>query len=163
MNEEEVGPVVTCLLKHVNPNSRLAPIMKKILTVVIVLVVAMGIFEWYKKRFVAAAYVSEGLALAVTIKNQVAMFYDEYGRFPSSNQELDLPGPEQFAAQSIASLAISNGGAITVTFNELSGTDGGTIQMVPDTTNPAVGVRWRCETPSYKNISDWAPQCKFVP
>lgn len=137
--------------------------MKKFFIVVIALVVALGLFEWYKKRFIVAAYVSEGLALAVSVKNQVANFYGEYGKFPASNKELDLPKPEQFAVQSITSLAISNGGVITITFNELSGIEGGTIRLLPDSSNPAASVRWRCETPSYKNIGDWAPQCKYVP
>jgi hypothetical protein len=141
--------------------------MKRFLTVLVALVLALGVFEWYNnyrtKKFVAAAHVAEGLALAVSIKNQIAYFYSETGKLPSSNQEIGLPEAEQFVGQSLTSLAVSDGGAITLTFNELSGVKDGIIRLVPDASNPAMVVQWQCVTPNYKNIGGWAPQCKYVP
>lgn len=140
----------------------------KILTAVIIsVVVTLGILKWYSDyrsaQYVAAAYIAEGLALATNIKHEIAYFYAENGRFPSSNEELGLPAPEQFVGQSLSRLAVSDGGVIAITFNHLSGIKDGVIRLLPDGSNPAMGLQWRCETPSYKNIGEWAPQCKYTP
>lgn len=143
--------------------------MKILIAVIISVVLALGLFQWYVKfgstqyveADVEAAYLAEGLALATSVKHQIAYFYAENGRFPSSNKELGLPGPEQFLGQSLTKLAISDGGVIAITFNELSGVKGGIIRLLPDAGNPAI-LQWRCETPSYKNIGKWAPQCKYT-
>ena len=141
--------------------------MKTLIAVITSIVLALGLFQWNAKcrsaQYVAAARVAEGLALATSIKHEVAYFYVENGRFPSSNKELGLPGPEQFVGQSLTRLAISAGGVIAITFNELSGVKGGVIRLLPDTSNLAMGLQWRCETPNYKDIGKWAPQCKYTP
>ncbi len=124
---------------------------------------AKAMAEESSKRFKASAYTSEGLAAAANAKTRVVEFYFETGKFPSSNEEAGLPPAEQFVGHSLTSLAVSEGGVITVTMNELSGVKDGAIRLLPDDSNQAMGVQWRCETPSYKDIGGWAPQCKYVP
>lgn len=141
--------------------------MKNVLTIVVAVAVVLGGLEWYRVhqtgKLVAAAHVAQGLALAGSVKNHVAAFLAEQGRFPSSNDELGLPEAERFAGQALTRLAVSEGGIITVTFNKLSGVAGGTIRLLPDEDRTAVGMRWRCETPSYRDIATLAPQCSYVP
>lgn len=124
---------------------------------------AQAVAEENSRRFKASAYISEGLAAAANVKTRVVEFYFETGKFPSSNEELGLPEAERFAGQSLTSLAISEGGVITVAMNELSGVRNGIIRLLPDDNNPAMGVQWRCETPSYRDIGGWAPQCRYAP
>lgn len=124
---------------------------------------AKAMAEESSKRFKASAYVSEGLAAAANVKIQLAAYYSETGKFPSSNEEAGLPAADHFVGQSLTSLAVSEGGVITLTMNELSGVKDGSIRLLPDDSNPAMGMQWRCETPSYKDIGGWAPQCRYVP
>lgn len=141
--------------------------MKNVLTIVAAVAAVLGGFEWYRvhqaEELVAAAHVAQGLALAGGIKNHVAAFQAEQGRFPSSNDELGLPEPERFASQALTRLAVSEGGIITVTFNKLSGVADGTVRLLPDDDGTAMAMRWRCESPSYRDIATFAPHCGYVP
>lgn len=113
------------------------------------------------REYLGAAYISQGLSLASGIKNQVIAYYEEQGKWPSSNEHIGLPPADQFRNESISGLTISEGGIITIKFTEKSGVKDGLIILTPDTGKPHMGITWVCTTPSFKDIATWIPQCKF--
>lgn len=114
-----------------------------------------------RERYLAAALLAEGFVVASNAKTAVAEYYMNYGKLPASNRDIGLPAADRFRGQSLRSMAIAAGGRITLTYDAKSGVDGGTIELVPDTSNPAMGIRWRCVTSSYEHITVTIPQCEF--
>jgi hypothetical protein len=141
--------------------------MKTFLAVALAVALVLSGFEWYRARqaqkFIPAAHIAAGLALAANVKNHVAAFHQQQGRLPSSNAELDLPAPERFAGAALRALTVSEGGVIILAYNALSGVDQGQVRLVPDLIDPALGLAWQCITPSYPDIGAWAPQCRYQP
>lgn len=82
--------------------------IKLFITVVIAMSLVLGVYEWYNmkrsKQYVSMAYISEGLSSGAAVKMNIEEYYFETGEFPSSNQELNLPAPEEFIGQSLTSL-----------------------------------------------------------
>lgn len=111
----------------------------------------------------SAVYLVEGLQVSANVKQQLAEFYQNRGEFPSSNKELGLSEPGRFVGQSLMSLDVSEGGVITLRYDKKSGVENGIIRLTPDVSNPAMGIQWRCVTPSYQNVGAFMPQCKYVP
>ena len=135
------------------------------IAVVIALLLAVLGYEWFSysraSRYVSAAYLSEGLSVASMFKQHIAMHFQMNGELPHSNTELDLPAPGEFKGEALTRAEVSHGGVITLTYNEQSGVAGGRIHLVPDLGNPAMGIRWRCLTSSYSNITVTIPQCRY--
>lgn len=139
--------------------------MKNFIITVIAVALTLGGYEWYKNReseqYIGVAYISQGLSLASSVRVQVAMHYQQTGKLPSSNAEIDLPPPEQFVSESISQMEITEGGVITIKYNEKSGVKDGLLYLTPDISKPHMGILWTCTTPSFKDIAAWAPQCKY--
>lgn len=139
--------------------------LKMYLVVVAAMVSVLVGYEWYKKPsskdYFAAANIVEGISVAGRAKVHVAMYYEIASAFPSSNQDLGLPSPEKFIGQSLTSLRVSEGGVITLTYNSKSGIENGVIQLTPSI-SPAMGIQWKCSTPSYKTIIQIMPTCEYV-
>lgn len=139
--------------------------MKNLAITVIAMALVLGVYERYKKKeaesHIHAAYVAQGLLLANGIKNQIFQYYRETGRLPTSNAEVGLPLPELFASGTIARIAIGAGGVIAIHFRGMSGQSDDQIRLAPDVTQPGSEIVWRCTTSSFKNITAWAPQCRF--
>lgn len=114
-----------------------------------------------REKYLRAAYISAGLSFASGIKHQVIFYYEDQGRWPSSNEHIGLPPADQFRNESISGLAISEGGIITIKFTEKSGVKDGLIILTPDTGKPHMGITWVCTTPSFKDIATLIPPCKF--
>ena len=133
---------------------------KKYVPLLIIVLLIVG-YEWFinarTERYQAMAYLSEGLAISAPVKIQVATYYQMQGEFPDSNAEADLPMPEAFNGQSLVSVGVSDGGIVTLTFDEKSGVSGGIIEFIP-IIDFAKGVTWECFSPSYHSV----PACRYV-
>ncbi|MAM88753.1 MAG: hypothetical protein CME36_15720 [unclassified Hahellaceae] len=105
----------------------------------------------------------EGFLAGSAVRYAVQDYVIEHGRLPASNQDLGLPEPQAYARGALSSVAVGERGRITLTFNERSGVDDGTIQLVPIASDPLYGVQWDCKTPSFEDIQSWAPACRFAP
>ena len=136
---------------------------KKIfVTVFIAVLLALFTYEkFYKIRYKQAAYISTGLVEATAVKNQIMEYYMTSGKFPSSNEELGLPPPEQFRNESLVSLEVSKDGAITLTFDSRSGVKNGKIQLKPKVRD-SLSTQWKCSTSSYPKIRTFYSQCEFI-
>ncbi len=141
--------------------------MKNFLTVVAALVIVLGAYEWYNReragRYVDVANIAQGMQIAVQAKHAIMGFYQSEGKFPSSNYQLSLKEPNKYITSSLKSMEVTKGGTITLTFNGTSGVENGIVQLVPDDSNLAVGVQWSCTTPTYKDMEELMPQCKYLP
>lgn len=137
------------------------------LTVVLAFTFVLAGYEWYNRRrikhYLSAAQITSGLQMASSVKVQMADFHAMNGRYPTSNQELNLPEAAQFTSQPLPALEVSPNGTITLRFENKQGIKDGIIQLIPDETAPSLGVRWRCVTPSYAGIATWVPQCEYQP
>jgi hypothetical protein len=136
---------------------------KTVAIAVMVLLAAGGWFlyraaEKKRQRYMQAAYITQGLALANSAKIRVIMSHDEKGNWPSSNEEIGLPPSSDYASDVISGLSISEGGVINVTFNGKSGVKDGKLRLTP---HEGMDIRWQCTTPSFKEIETWAPQCTY--
>jgi Skp family chaperone for outer membrane proteins len=116
-----------------------------------------------RERYLRASYLSEGLMAAASGKTAIAEYYLTNGQLPRSNREVGIPEPEQFKGRSLRRLEVSARGILTLSYDETSGVADGTIQMIPDVGNSAMGIQWRCITPSYPEIAVSIPQCEYRP
>lgn len=117
--------------------------------------------EQERERYQSAAYLAEGLTAGANAKTAIVEYYQSNGEWPDSNEDLGLPAPGEFTGRALRSMAISDGGIITLTYNEKTGVNGGKIQLIPDASQLETGVKWRCESSSYSNITVSIPQCIY--
>lgn len=117
--------------------------------------------EREKQRYMHAAYLVEGLQAGAAIKTAVAEYFFSAGAWPASNRDLELAEPEQFNGQSLTSLRVSTNGTIILTYDQLSGVTGGTIQLIPEYRPSTGAIKWRCVTWSYWHIATTVPQCEY--
>ncbi len=117
--------------------------------------------EEAKQRFIGAANIAEGIQASSFAKPAIVDFYMSEGRWPSSNADIGMQAPDKFSGHSLRSMAVSAGGVITLTYDEKSGVDRGVVQLIPDASNPQLGIKWRCVTPTYANIATIMPNCEY--
>jgi pilin len=142
------------------------PILVNAIATALAVVLALAAYKWYadreeekrRQKYVGAAYITQGFSLLSIAKMHVTASYEERGRWPSSNEESGLPPSSDYASDSVSGLSVSEGGVITVTFNEKSGVKDGKLRLTP---HAGMDIRWKCTTPSFKEIEKWAPQCTF--
>ena len=82
------------------------------------------------------------------------------GEMPDSNHDVGLPGGHEFKKRAVDRVDVGYDGVITITYNEQSGVDGGTIKLRPD--DGPLGINWECETRSFKAIKTWMPLCRYL-
>ena len=109
-----------------------------------------------------AALVMDGLALTPMFKVAVAEHYQRYGRLPLSNEEARLLPRQEYAKGALESVAIGERGIVTLHYNEKSGINGSTIQMVPVVNERGGMIHWKCQTSSFPLIEKFAPQCRYL-
>ena len=114
------------------------------------------------KQYSAAAYITQGLATSSRVKTYISTYYSDLGKLPTSNKQAGLPMPSKFKDGALKSMRLTDGGVILLTFNKDSGVDNGTIELVPNISNPVMGVVWQCQTSSYKGIEVLVPQCSYI-
>ena len=94
------------------------------------------------------AKVTEGLNLAASAKLAVAETNASLGALPVSNDAAGLPAATAISGNSVTSVTVGAGGAITVLYNSTLGgnptANGGTVVFTPTTT--AGAVTWTCNT-----------------
>jgi|SRR5690606_31143302 len=105
----------------------------------------------------------EGFLAGSAVRYAVQDYAVEHGSLPGSNADLGLPAPEAYAKGALDAVAVSERGRITLRFNDRSGVEGGTIQLVPIASDALYGMQWDCRTSSYEEIQSWAPACRYAP
>lgn len=105
-----------------------------------------------------ATAVVQGLAMGQMFKVESMRFYNDYGRWPGSNRELNLKDGADYAKKAIKRVDIGEDGVITFTYNSKSGVDNGTVKWLPPVGG---GSQWGCVTSSFPGIAQYIPQCRF--
>jgi len=97
--------------------------------------IALPAYQDYTKR----SHVSEGLTLAAGAKSAVTEYYASQGAFPTTNAMAGIA--ETISGNAVKTVAIGNGGAITVTYNAKVADDA-TLILAPTDRNGA--IQWTC-------------------
>jgi len=103
--------------------------------------------------------ISEGLNKFAPYKVSVNLFYNENGKFPSSNNQLHIPAAEKFRDEIIDRLTIEGEGIIAVNYVNFPEVANAWIHLVPDVTE-AHSIHWRCIS-NIPDIEKTAPDCHF--
>lgn len=119
--------------------------------------------ELERQRYLLRTYRMEGFAAAQSVKVAIAEAYMNSGKLPASNHDAGIAEPEQFTGQALQSLQVEPGGIITLVYNEKAGVKDGRIVLTPETGNATLGIKWRCESPDFKDIALSMAQCEYVP
>ncbi|MDH3744311.1 MAG: pilin [Acidobacteriota bacterium] len=142
-------------------------IQKHITQIGIVVLAVLGVLiglHFYQKKtvegHVKAGFLEHGLASANPVKRDVIQYYEEYGKMPSSNDELGLPEPADLSGRSLRGIEVTEGGQLILTFSYELGVDQGRIYLTPSLANPTMNS-WSCTTPSYPKIEKLIPECEF--
>lgn len=141
--------------------------MKKLFTILILLVlvavplVLLKLSGDKQEEYKHGAFIANGLALAMEVKQQVGEYYLVRGEMPENNGAMNLPSAEKFASQAVKAIEVKDG-VIIVKFNQLSGVDDGIIRLMPELMEGSGLALWNCETPSYSFVVQYAPQCRYV-
>lgn len=116
-----------------------------------------------KDSYIKRAYAANAMAVASMIKVKVETYYSENGELPNSNFALGLPEADGFRRDGLKGIVIEDSGVIHLIIDDKDSGKDGHIFMIPQDLNNHFNDRWLCLTPSYKTISEWAPQCKYKP
>jgi len=112
---------------------------------------------------VAIDYVVKSISSIGPVRTQLAEHYMVNGSFPEDNADLGLPEPSAFSVDALESVEVKDDGVIELTYNAKSGLRNAIVQFVPDASEPALGMQWRCVTPSFRGIESWLPGCEYNP
>lgn len=100
--------------------------------------IALPAYQDYTKR----ARVGEALSLAGGAKTSVTEYYSSNNAFPTSNASAGLPVANTITGNTVDSVTVGDGGAITVVVNEKV-TDGATLILSPSAASGS--VTWSCK------------------
>ncbi|MDN5925199.1 MAG: pilin [Xanthomonadales bacterium] len=114
-----------------------------------------------QQRYQMGAYLLEGFRAVTAAKLAATEYFYTHGKFPASNAQVGIVAPDQFTGRSLRSMALSEGGVITLTFDAKSGVDNGIIKFVPRSAN-SPQVKWLCTSPDFKEIALSFPQCSYT-
>jgi len=112
-----------------------------------------------QEGYVQVTYLANGLSMASEFKAHIGEYYYDTGKFPADNSEIRMPQPDSFSSDAVRSIEVQNGRIVT-TYTELTGVDGGTIYLIPESVGNL--MKWRCETTSYPSINEYMPQCHYA-
>lgn len=141
--------------------------MRNMLIAVILLVFVVVPFAVMKygdntqDNYKQAAYLANGLSMAGPVKTYIMEYFSSSGKFPVDNSLVGLPEPERFSDNTVRSVAIQDG-VIVITYTEKTGVDGGIIRLTPEPDDMGYMMKWHCESPSYPNINNYMPQCRYI-
>ena len=116
-----------------------------------------------KDSYVKRATIANALAIASTLKIGIETYYYDNNELPHSNYALGIPEPEELRRKGLKSIDIEEGGVIHITVDDEDSEKDGHIFLIPHDLSSHLNDRWLCLTPSYKTISQWAPQCQYKP
>ena len=95
------------------------------------------------------------------VRIAVQEFYMNTGKWPESNAAAGLPEPEAFRGKSLERLDV-DGLTVTLKFDSTSGVYGGTVVFTGSATPQMVmGINWKCESPSYRQIDAAIADCVY--
>ena len=100
--------------------------------------IALPAYQDYTKR----ARVGEALSLAGGAKTAVTEYYSSNNAWPTANASAGLPAGSTITGNTVKSVAVGTGGAITVTLNDKV-TDNATMVLSPSAA--AGSVTWACK------------------
>ena len=100
--------------------------------------IALPAYQDYTKR----ARVGEALSLAGGAKTSVTEFYSSNNSFPTSNAAAGLPVANTITGNTVKSVTVGTGGAITVVVNDKV-TDNATLILSPSASGGS--VLWSCK------------------
>lgn len=103
---------------------------------------------------------AQEFASASAMKIGVVEYYLSEGRWPANNGEVGLPAPEQYRGDALRAATVLPEGVIELRFAP-PGQAVATVRLRADATNPALGVRWRCESPDYADIGRVLAACTY--
>ncbi len=121
----------------------------------------IAIQEKNSQKMINMTYIAQGFSAISAFKVYITEFYMMHGRYPQSNADLKMSPPYEFATDVIRTVSVSEGGVITITYNEKSGIDNGKISFVPLEKNHQ--IQWKCSTRDYKSITQFMSQCHYNP
>ena len=91
----------------------------------------------------------------------IAEFYSNTGKWPDSNAATGLPEPDAFRGKSLERLDVE-GPVVTLTFDSTSAIYGGKVVFTGSVTPQMVmGINWKCESPSYRDIAVAIADCVY--
>jgi len=130
-------------MKKVQQGFTLIELMIVVAIIGILAAVAIPAYQDYTIR----AKVTEGLGLAGAAKTAVAETYSSKGAAPTTNPSAGLPTAASISGNSVTSVGVGAGGAITITYNNTLGgspsANGLLVVLKPSFT--AGGVSWDCK------------------
>ncbi len=110
----------------------------------------------------AALAIRNDVVAIAAARAAIAEGYMSTGRMPASNAEAGLPAPETYRGQSLLSMKVAADGSLILTFDAVSGVEGGVIEWVPDLTGiESMGLQWHCRTHDFPLIARALPGCEY--
>lgn len=103
--------------------------------------------------------ITEGVNKFAPYKVAVSEYYQQSGKFPSSNSQLQIPPPEKFRDAIIDSLKIEGDGVISVKYVKFPDVANAWIHLVPDV-SANNSINWHCVS-NIPDIEKTAPYCHF--
>jgi hypothetical protein len=151
-NKITLPPVLP--VQHVRSAMKFASLRGPAAAIVVLLFVATVGCRSNKARTAqeSAATLRRGFAAGINARTKVMDAYRQMGKWPSTNQEANLPLPETYATTTMSDLTISTGGVITLRFKP-----DGTMRLLPDARHTPIGTRWRCVTTGFENVAAAVP------
>ena len=107
-----------------------------------------------------AASLVNGFQLSMGVKTAITSYYAEQNAFPKSNADIGVGESDSFKSSTLKSLSVSKGGVITLTYDEKTGVDNGTIRLTPSANNMQI-INWKCSSPNYENIAKIFSSCTY--
>ncbi|MEE9494718.1 MAG: ankyrin repeat domain-containing protein [Gammaproteobacteria bacterium] len=133
---------------------------------IIALVVIVKLFNYLTtQKYIASAHIAEAMNLVAQVKLGIVEYYQQTGEPPNSNREAGLPDPESVKGRSVKSVSISQGGVITVYFNNKVSEDASIVFIPEFTASNLHGIEWNCTSSSIsqKYFEHIIPACLYRP
>jgi ankyrin repeat protein len=133
---------------------------------IIALVVVVKFFNYFTtQKYITSAHIAEAMNLVAQFKMGIAEHYQQMVDPPNSNREAGLPDPESFNGRSVKSVSVSQGGVITVYFNDKVSEDASIVFIPEFTASNLQGIQWSCTSSSIgqKYFEHIIPACLYRP
>lgn len=117
------------------------------------------------QKYITSAHIAEAMSLVAQVKLGIVEHYQRTGEPPNSNRDAGLPEPESVKGRSVKSVSVSQGGVITVYFNDKVSEDASIVFIPEFTTGNLHGIEWSCTSSSIdqKYFEHIVPTCLFRP